>query len=85
MPDKITRRGRTPSPDVLRARGHAAVGVHPAPQAIQKLWDVFTEWFPSNSYRTRTGPEILRTRLSPEKTETDTDTELGLLVEPEHN
>ncbi|MEV0779031.1 AraC family transcriptional regulator [Streptomyces sp. NPDC050428] len=55
----------------------------PAPQAIQELWrDVFTEWFPSNPYRTRTGPEILRTRLSPEKTEADA--ELWLPVEPEH-
>ncbi|MGX1756157.1 AraC family transcriptional regulator [Streptomyces lydicus] len=55
----------------------------PAPQAIQELWrDVFTEWFPSNPYRTRTGPEILRTRLSPQKTEVDA--ELWLAVEPEH-
>ncbi|MET9550711.1 AraC family transcriptional regulator [Streptomyces sp. NPDC006627] len=55
----------------------------PAPQAIQELWrDVFTEWFPSNPYRTRTGPEILRTRLSPERTEADA--ELWLAVEPEH-
>ncbi|MEU3184645.1 AraC family transcriptional regulator [Streptomyces sp. NPDC006923] len=54
----------------------------PAPQAIQELWrDVFTEWFPSNPYRSRTGPEILRTRLSPEKTEADA--ELWLPVEPE--
>lgn len=57
----------------------------PAPQAIQELWrDVFTEWFPSNPYRTRTGPEILRTRLSPDKTEADADAELWLPVEPEH-
>lgn len=55
----------------------------PVPQAIQELWrDVFTEWFPSNPYRTRTGPEILRIRLSPEKTEADA--ELWLPVEPEH-
>ncbi|HET6360094.1 AraC family transcriptional regulator [Streptomyces sp.] len=54
----------------------------PAPQAIQELWrDVFTEWFPSNPYRSRTGPEILRTRLSPDKTEADA--ELWLPVEPE--
>ncbi|MFG3437072.1 GyrI-like domain-containing protein [Nonomuraea sp. NPDC047897] len=53
----------------------------PAPQAIQELWrDVFTEWFPSNPYRTRTGPEILRAHLSPEKA----DAELWLPVEPEH-
>lgn len=37
------------------------------PQALQYLWrDVFTEWFPSNPYRSRPGPEILRTRLSPD-------------------
>ncbi|WP_330328318.1 AraC family transcriptional regulator [Streptomyces sp. NBC_00536] len=54
-----------------------------APQAIQELWrDVFTEWFPSNPYRTRTGPEILRIHLSPDKTEADA--ELWLPVEPEH-
>ncbi|MGC5014801.1 AraC family transcriptional regulator [Streptosporangium sp. DT93] len=55
----------------------------PVPRAIQELWrDVFTEWFPSNPYRTRTGPEILRTRLSPDRTEADA--ELWLPVEPEH-
>ncbi|MEV7526599.1 AraC family transcriptional regulator [Streptomyces sp. NPDC091371] len=55
----------------------------PAPQAIQELWrDVFTEWFPSNPYRSRTGPEILRTRLSPDKTEADA--ELWLPVEAEN-
>ncbi|WP_328412132.1 AraC family transcriptional regulator [Streptomyces violaceus] len=54
----------------------------PAPQAIQELWrDVFTEWFPSNPYRTRPGPEILRTRLSPDGTEADA--ELWLPVERE--
>ncbi|WP_336052899.1 AraC family transcriptional regulator [Streptomyces sp. CA2R101] len=37
----------------------------PFPQALQFLWrDVFTQWFPSNPYRSRQGPEILRTRLS---------------------
>ncbi|MFC5720541.1 GyrI-like domain-containing protein [Streptomyces gamaensis] len=54
----------------------------PAPRAIQELWrDVFTEWFPSNPYRSRSGPEILRTRLSADKTEADA--ELWLPVEPE--
>ncbi|WP_181794425.1 AraC family transcriptional regulator [Streptomyces sp. WELS2] len=56
----------------------------PVPWAIQALWrDVFTEWFPSNPYRGRPGPEILRTRLSPEKTEAEA--ELWLPVEPEHD
>ncbi|MFE1286505.1 GyrI-like domain-containing protein [Streptomyces sp. NPDC058751] len=55
----------------------------PAPQAIQELWrDVFTEWFPSNPYRGRPGPEVLRTRLSPDGAEADA--ELWLPVEPEH-
>ncbi|MEU1518650.1 AraC family transcriptional regulator [Streptomyces sp. NPDC005811] len=52
----------------------------PAPQAIQELWrDVFTQWFPSNPYRSRPGPEILRTQLSPDGTEADA--ELWLPVE----
>ncbi|MFD9797040.1 GyrI-like domain-containing protein [Streptomyces sp. NPDC059070] len=35
----------------------------PFPRSLQNLWrDVFTEWFPSNPYRSRPGPEILRTR-----------------------
>ncbi|MFI7322235.1 GyrI-like domain-containing protein [Streptomyces venezuelae] len=54
----------------------------PAPQAIQYLWrDVFTEWFPSNPYRSRPGPEILRTRLSPDGAEAEA--ELWLPVERE--
>ncbi|WP_371673715.1 AraC family transcriptional regulator [Streptomyces sp. NBC_00289] len=54
----------------------------PVPEAIQYLWrDVFTEWFPSNPYRSRPGPEILRTSLSPDKTEADA--ELWLPVERE--
>ncbi|MEU4892801.1 AraC family transcriptional regulator [Streptomyces sp. NPDC044780] len=52
----------------------------PAPQAIQNLWrDVYTQWFPSNPYCGRPGPEILRTRLSPDRTEADA--ELWLPVE----
>nr|WP_206441560.1 AraC family transcriptional regulator [Streptomyces boncukensis] len=54
----------------------------PAPQAIQHLWrDVFTQWFPSNPYRGRPGPEILRTRLSEDGTQADA--ELWLPVEGE--
>jgi AraC family transcriptional regulator len=42
------------------------------PQAIQYLWrDVFTQWFPSNPYRSRPGPEILRARVSQDGTEAD--------------
>ncbi|MFJ5225451.1 effector binding domain-containing protein [Streptomyces sp. NPDC088400] len=44
------------------------------PQALQYLWrDVFTQWFPSNPYRSRPGPEILRTRLSPDGAEAEAE------------
>ncbi|MFE5870252.1 GyrI-like domain-containing protein [Streptomyces roseifaciens] len=46
----------------------------PFPQALQHLWrDVFTQWFPSNPYRSRPGPEILRTRLSEDATRADAE------------
>ncbi|HEX5539974.1 MAG TPA: AraC family transcriptional regulator [Micromonospora sp.] len=46
----------------------------PVPQAIQYLWrDVFTQWFPSNPYQSRPGPEILRTRLSQDGTEAEAE------------
>ncbi|MFF7653044.1 GyrI-like domain-containing protein [Streptomyces sp. NPDC007983] len=46
----------------------------PFPQALQFLWrDVFTQWFPSNPYRSRPGPEILRTRLSQDGSEADAE------------
>ncbi|MFF4100913.1 GyrI-like domain-containing protein [Streptomyces sp. NPDC001903] len=55
----------------------------PMPLAIQELWrDVFTEWFPSNPYRGRPGPEILRVRPAPDTT--TADAELWLPVEPEN-
>ncbi|HEY9328527.1 MAG TPA: AraC family transcriptional regulator [Streptomyces sp.] len=42
------------------------------PQALQYLWrDVFTEWFPSNPYRSRPGPEILRVHVSPDGASAD--------------
>ncbi|CAL9344750.1 GyrI-like domain-containing protein [Streptomyces sp. enrichment culture] len=54
----------------------------PAPRAVQELWrDVFTQWFPATAYRSRPGPEILRTRLSPDGGEADA--ELWLPVERE--
>lgn len=44
------------------------------PLALQYLWrDVYVEWFPSNPYRSVPGPEILRTRLSPDGTEADAE------------
>ncbi|MFF2524395.1 AraC family transcriptional regulator [Streptomyces liangshanensis] len=54
----------------------------PVPEAIQHLWrDVYAEWFPANPYRTRPGPEILRTRPSADGTEAEA--ELWLPVERE--
>ncbi|AGZ41402.1 AraC family transcriptional regulator [Actinoplanes friuliensis] len=42
------------------------------PQTLQHLWrDVFTEWFPSNPYRSRPGPELLRVRQSADGSEAD--------------
>ena len=46
----------------------------PFPQALQYLWrDVFTQWFPSNPYRSRPGPEILRTRVSQDAAQADAE------------
>ncbi|GAB7032461.1 AraC family transcriptional regulator [Streptomyces sp. NPDC021749] len=46
----------------------------PFPQALQYLWrDVFTQWFPSNPYQSRPGPEILRVRPSPDGTRADAE------------
>ncbi len=46
----------------------------PFPQALQYLWrDVFTQWFPSNPYRSRPGPEILRARLSQDAARADAE------------
>lgn len=52
----------------------------PFPQALQHMWrDVFTQWFPSNPYRSRPGPEILRVRL--DQNATRADAELWIPVE----
>lgn len=54
----------------------------PAPQAVQYLWrDVFTQWFPANPYRSRPGPEILRTRMAQDGA--GAEAELWLPVERE--
>ncbi|EST34154.1 hypothetical protein N566_18765 [Streptomycetaceae bacterium MP113-05] len=51
------------------------------PKALQHLWrDVFTQWFPSNPYRSRPGPEISRTRVSDDGMHADA--ELWIPVEP---
>ncbi|WP_328495444.1 AraC family transcriptional regulator [Streptomyces sp. NBC_00414] len=46
----------------------------PFPLALQHMWrDVFTQWFPSNPYRSRPGPEILRTHLTPDAAQADAE------------
>ncbi|MFE0374262.1 GyrI-like domain-containing protein [Streptomyces inhibens] len=46
----------------------------PFPQQLQNMWrDVYTQWFPSNPYASRPGPEILRTRPSEDWTEAATE------------
>jgi AraC family transcriptional regulator len=46
----------------------------PFPHTLQYLWrDVYTQWFPSNPYRARPGPEILRTELSQNGKEADAE------------
>ncbi|MFI8961561.1 GyrI-like domain-containing protein [Streptomyces sp. NPDC053493] len=53
----------------------------PYPSALQELWrDVFTQWFPSNPYVSRPGPELLRTR--PVEIGAETDSQLWVPVEP---
>ncbi|GAA2236144.1 AraC family transcriptional regulator [Streptomyces indiaensis] len=50
------------------------------PSALQELWrDVFTQWFPSNPYTSRTGPELLRTQ--PVEVGEETDSQLWIPVE----
>ncbi|SEF02676.1 AraC family transcriptional regulator [Streptomyces sp. 3213] len=52
----------------------------PYPGALQELWrDVFTQWFPSNPYTSRPGPELLRTR--PVETGEETHSQLWIPVE----
>ncbi|MFJ8742600.1 GyrI-like domain-containing protein [Embleya sp. NPDC127516] len=51
------------------------------PESLQFLWrEVFTDWFPSNPYRTRPGPEILR--VQPSSDGTRADATLWIPVEP---
>ncbi|MEU9835384.1 AraC family transcriptional regulator [Streptosporangium sp. NPDC048047] len=52
----------------------------PVPETLQHIWaDAYSQWFPSNPYRTRPGPEILRTRMSQDGGEAEA--ELWLPVE----
>ncbi|MET8472590.1 AraC family transcriptional regulator [Streptomyces sp. NPDC006422] len=44
------------------------------PKAVQYLWrDVYTQWFPSNPYRSRPGPSLSRTTVSPDGTHADAE------------
>ena len=50
------------------------------PQALQYLWrDVFTQWFPSNPYQSRPGPQISRSQISEDGA--TADAELWIPVE----
>ncbi|MFH9800099.1 AraC family transcriptional regulator [Streptomyces virginiae] len=52
----------------------------PYPGALQELWrDVFTQWFPSNPYASRPGPELLLTQ--PVEVGAETDSQLWVPVE----
>jgi AraC family transcriptional regulator len=52
----------------------------PYPSALQELWrDVFTQWFPSNPYTSRSGPELLRTQ--PVEIGAETGSQLWIPVE----
>ena len=52
------------------------------PLALQYMWrDVYTQWFPSNPYRSRPGPSILKTEVSPDGA--TADAELWIPVERE--
>ncbi|KOU84350.1 AraC family transcriptional regulator [Streptomyces sp. XY58] len=52
----------------------------PYPGALQELWrDVFTQWFPSNPYASRPGPELLLTQ--PVEVGAETDSQLWIPVE----
>ncbi|MBK3563330.1 MULTISPECIES: AraC family transcriptional regulator [unclassified Streptomyces] len=52
----------------------------PYPSALQALWrDVFTQWFPSNPYTSRPGPELLRTR--PVEIDAETHSQLWIPIE----
>ncbi|MBK3579746.1 AraC family transcriptional regulator [Streptomyces sp. MBT65] len=52
----------------------------PYPSALQALWrDVFTQWFPSNPYTSRPGPELLRTQ--PVEIGAETHSQLWIPVE----
>ena len=74
-----------PAPDGLDELGVEAgtwvvLTAHgPYPEALQHLWrDAYGEWFPANPWRTRSGPELLRTELHDDGT---ADGELWLPVE----
>lgn len=53
----------------------------PYPEGLQRMWrDAYAEWFPANPWRSRPGPELLRTAFHDDGT---ADGELWLPVEAE--
>jgi AraC family transcriptional regulator len=53
----------------------------PYPEGLQVMWrDAYAEWFPANPWRSRPGPELLRTEIHDDGT---ADGELWLPVEAE--
>jgi AraC family transcriptional regulator len=51
------------------------------PLTLQYLWrDIYTQWFPSNPYRSRPGPEMVRVDLSDDGT--TADAEIWIPAEP---
>ncbi|MFD5450271.1 GyrI-like domain-containing protein [Streptomyces sp. NPDC127100] len=53
----------------------------PFPLALQYLWrDVYTQWFPSNPYRSRPGPEILRVRVSGDGAQAEAEAEAEVWI-----
>ncbi|WP_329464307.1 AraC family transcriptional regulator [Streptomyces sp. NBC_01431] len=55
----------------------------PFPLALQEMWrDVYTEWFPSNPYQNRPGPELLRTRPATGNEQTDAELWIPIVRAP---
>ncbi|WP_019548216.1 AraC family transcriptional regulator [Streptomyces sulphureus] len=55
----------------------------PFPETLQTVWrDVFTQWFPSNPYESRPGPEMLWTAAGPGEDGTHAETGLWIPVTP---
>lgn len=54
----------------------------PFPRTLQEMWrDIYTEWFPSNPYRSLHGPELCATRF--DETGENADAQVWIAVERE--